>query len=130
MRLLDRAAFEPIGAGQFFGVGETIEGGRAESIVIEQLLPLADHSEIAIVHDDDLDRQSVRGDGSQFRDGHLESAIATDSDDDLVRLSELRADGGRQAESHGADAAGIDPQTSLIETLECGGPTRVLAAAR
>src|SRR5262249_3545060 len=74
MGLVDRASFEAVGAGQLFSVRETFQGRRAEAIVVEQLLPLPDHAEIAVVHDDDLDRQAVLGYGRQLRNRHLESA--------------------------------------------------------
>jgi len=51
--------FESISARQLLSVGERIELARTEPVVVEKLLPLPDHAEAAVVHDDDLDRQSV-----------------------------------------------------------------------
>ena len=51
----------------------------------------------------------------------------TDGEDQLVGAGELRADGGGQAEAHGAEAAGVEPQARLVEADELGGPHLVLA---
>ena len=67
------------------------------------------------------------GDGGQFRNRHLESAVADDREHQLVGPRELRADGRRQAEAHGAEAAGIDPQPRAIEADELRRPHLVLA---
>ena len=67
------------------------------------------------------------GDGGQLGDGHLEAAVAHDGEDQLVGTRELRADGRGQAEAHGAEAAGVDPQARLVEADELRGPHLVLA---
>ena len=53
------------------------------------------------------------GDGGEFRDGHLESAVAHNGEDQLIGTGELRADGGGEAEAHGAQSAGVDPQARV-----------------
>ena len=125
--LIDGAALEAVGGGELFGVGEGVEFDGAEAVVVEERLPLADHAEMAVVHDDDLDGQAVAGDGGEFGDGHLEAAIAADGEDELVGARELRADGGGQAEAHGAESAGVDPEAGLVEAAELRGPHLVLA---
>jgi len=46
---------------------------------------------------------------------------------DLVRAAELRADGGREAEAHGACAAGADPVVARVVLVELRSPHLVLA---
>ena len=125
--LIDGAALEAVSAGELFGIGEAIEFHRAEAVVIEQRLPLAHHPEIAVVHHDDLDGQRVRGDGGEFRDRHLEAAIAADGEDEFIGTGHLRAERGGEAEAHGAESAGVDPEARLVEADQLRGPHLVLA---
>src|ERR1035441_3992375 len=118
---IDGAAFEAVGGGELFGVGEGVELNGAEAVVVEEGLPLADHAEMAVVHDDDLDGQGVAGDGGELWDGHLETAIAADGEDELIRAGELGADGGRKSEAHGAEAAGVDPEAGGLASGRGGG---------
>src|SRR5580704_6411439 len=67
-RFVDGASLESISACELFGIGETIELYGTEAIVVEQRLPLPHHAEIAVVHDDDLDGQGVRGDCGKLGD--------------------------------------------------------------
>src|ERR1017187_6820159 len=129
-RLVDGAAFKAVGGGELFGVGEGVELHGAEAVVVEERLPLADHAEMTVVHDDDLDRQAVAGDGGEVRDGHLEAAIAAEGENELIGAGHLRADGGRKPEAHGAEAAGVDPEAGFVEAAELGGPHLVLADVR
>ena len=73
-----------------------------------------------------MGRRVVR-DGCELRDRHLETAVAADGKHQLVGPGELRTDRGRQAEAHGAEAAGVEPETGLIESDELRGPHLVLA---
>src|ERR1017187_3332114 len=82
---------------------------------------------MAVVHDDDFDGQGVAGDGGELGDGHLETAIAADGEDELIGAGELGADGGRKSKAHGAEAAGIDPEAGFVEAAELGGPHLMLA---
>ena len=90
---------KPYAPASFSASGKESSSHGAEAVVVEQLLPLADHAQIAVVHDDDLDRQAVAGDGGEFRDRHLETAIAADGEDQFVGPGELRADGGGEVRS-------------------------------
>ena len=51
----------------------------------------------------------------------------TDGEDQLIGTGELRADGGGKAEAHGAESAGVDPETRFVEADELRGPHLVLA---
>src|ERR671917_1853787 len=62
--------------------------------VVEELLPLADHAEVAVVQDGDLYVQPEVADGGEFLDVHLEPAVARDHPDGLVRVGESDAHRG------------------------------------
>ena len=81
---------------------------------------------MAVVHHDDLDGQPVAGDGGQLRDGHLEPAVAHDGENQLVGTRELRADSRRDSEPHGAETAGTEPETRLVEPDKLRRPHLVL----
>ncbi len=123
----DGFAFEAVSAGELRRLWEAVEGDLAQAVVVEELLPLADHAEVAVVHADDLDGELMVGDGGEFRDRHLEAAVAGDGEDKLFRAGHLSADGGGKAEAHGAEAAGVDPEAGVIVADELGGPHLVLA---
>src|SRR5215831_588094 len=76
--LIDGTSLDAIGGRKLFGIGEAIQLHGAEPVIVEERLPLAHHAEIAVVHDDDLDRQTVAGDGCELGNRHLESAIPAD----------------------------------------------------
>ena len=67
------------------------------------------------------------GDGCQLGDRHLEAAVTDDRKDQFIGPRELRADRGRQAKAHGAEAAGVDPQARRVEANELRGPHLMLA---
>ena len=48
------------------------------ALVVEQLLPLPDHAEVAVVDDGDLDRDALDRAGGELLVGHLEAAVAVD----------------------------------------------------
>jgi hypothetical protein len=97
---------------------------------VEQLLPLLDHAVAAVVEHHHLDRQIVGGDGLHFADIHANAGVAVDVDDQAIALRELRADGRRQTETHGAHAARGQPQPRAAEIEVLGGPHLMLAHAR
>ena len=86
-----------------------------KAIVIEEFLPLADHAQVTVVHDDDLDGQAIGDDGRQFGQRHLETAVARNGEDQLIGVGDLRTHGGGHAEAHGTEAAGVNPEARLIE---------------
>src|ERR1039458_2655753 len=63
----------------------------------------------------------------ELRNGHLESAVTDNRENQLVGPRELRADGCRQAEAHGAKPARVEPQPRLIEADKLRGPHLMLA---
>src|ERR1700685_4289178 len=74
-------------------------------LVVEALLPLANHAEEAVVDDGDVDGHLLLLQGGELSGGHLEAAVAGDDPDVFFRAGCLGADGGGQSEAHGAQAA-------------------------
>src|SRR2546425_4088031 len=96
---------------------------------VEEVLPLPDHAQVAVVDDGDLDRRAFDGAGGQLLVGHLEAAVAVDRPDLLVRDAELRTHRGGHRVAHGAEAAGVDPGARVLVLDELRGPHLVLADA-
>src|SRR5579885_376369 len=63
------------------GAGDTHLGVVA---LVEKLLPLAYHPQIAVVEDSHLDRQAQVSNGCQFLDVHLDATIASNNPDRLI----------------------------------------------
>ena len=114
------------------GVGQSRKIRRDErrgdvALVVEKFLPLADHAEIAVIDDGDLDVDFFLDDGGELAHGHLKTAVADDDPDFGVWLGEFGADGGGQGEAHGAEAAGSDERARLIVVVILRFPHLVLA---
>ena len=97
-------------------------------VLVEQLLPLAHHTQEAVVEDGEADGEVVLADGLEFLRSHLEAAVATDGPDRLV-LGELRAHGGGDFVAHGAEATGGDPLAGAAVGVVLRAPHLVLADA-
>ncbi len=69
----------------------------------------------------------MAGNGAQLGDGHLKAAIAHQREDQFAGVGELRADGRGESETHGPEAAGIEPQPRLVEADQLRRPHLVLA---
>ena len=115
------------GLDEILGMQALVAG--AQSALEEQLLPLLDHAVAEVVEHHDLDRQVVGRDGLELAEVHADAGVAVDVDDQAVALGELRADRRRQAESHGAHAAGGQPQPRAAEIEILRRPHLVLADA-
>src|SRR6516164_6453684 len=79
--MTDRSGPDPIGLGDLREVGIYQRCGGIVAFV-EELLPLADHAEIPVVDDGDVDFDPLLDDGRQLGHRHLETAV-TDDDPDL-----------------------------------------------
>ena len=114
--------------GELDVVGRVLrEPDLREPLLEEHVLPLSHHSEVAVVHDHDDDRQ-VLGDGRrQLLRGHLEAAVAVDADDGRIRARGLGADGGREAVPHRPEAAGGDEAARPVAEQVLHRPHLVLA---
>src|SRR3954453_189323 len=66
-------------------VGDPVLGGAEiglrVALRVEEVLPLPDHAQVAVVDDGDLDRRALDGAGGQFLVRHLETAVAVDRPD-------------------------------------------------
>ena len=80
----------------------------------EKLLPLADHPQIAVVHDEHLDRDLVLRAGRKLLRVHLHRAIARDTAHQAIGTAHRRAHRRRQAKAHRAEA------TELIQRRGAG----------
>ena len=96
-------------------------------VPVDELLPLADHTQITVVEIDDLDRQAVLLGGGQLLNAHDDAALAGDAGDLRIRIGELHAHGGRQPEAHGSETAGVDPSIGLVEGIKLRCPHLMLA---
>src|SRR5688572_1319857 len=88
----------PVGLGELDEVGPLAEVDLGVALVPEQLLPLADHAQVAVVEDEHLDRDAVLGAGGQLLRVHLDRAVAADHDGRDVGPRDGGAHPGRQAE--------------------------------
>ena len=73
-------------------------------MTVEKLLPLPHHAEESVIDEEHLEWLLKLDPGRQRLHGHLETAIATDTVDELVRLAELRSQRRRDPVAHGAQA--------------------------
>src|SRR5580704_12899843 len=130
-----------VGLGQLDEVGHARPGRRRRirlraqvglgvPPVVEQGLPLPDHTEVAVVDDGHLDRDALQRAGGQLLVGHLEAAVAIDRPHARLGTAHLGAHGRGHRESHGAQATGVDPGSRLLVGDELGGPHLMLADAR
>src|SRR6266581_3064537 len=113
-------------------VGESGKVRRDErrgdvTLVVEELLPLANHSEIAVIDDGDFHVELFLDDGRQLAHGHLEPAVARDDPDFVARPSEFGADGCGQGKAHRAQPPRGDQGARLIVVVVLRLPHLVLA---
>ena len=125
-RLLTLAPSMPWAAASLTKSGERMRRGGVV-LVVEGLLPLADHAEEAVVDDGDVDGELLLHDGGELGGGHLEAAVAGDDPDVFLGAGELRADGCGEREAHGAEAAGGDERARGFVLEVLGLPHLVLA---
>ncbi|MNO79244.1 hypothetical protein D3C76_704080 [compost metagenome] len=119
-----------IGLGQLDEIRQRFHVRVRVTAVVAHVLPLAHHTQHAIVQVDDLDRQIVLQAGRQFLDVHLDAAFASDASDILIREAQFHTHGRRETEAHGAQATGVDPAVRLVETVVLGREHLVLTNVR
>ena len=76
--------------------------------VEEHVLPLGDHPQVAVVEEQDDDREVVEDGGDELLGGHLEAAVAVDADHRRLGPRRLGADRGRDPVAHRPEPAGGD----------------------
>ena len=74
-------------------------------VTVEEPLPLPDHAEDGVVHNDNLHIDVVVRHRRKFLAVHHDAAVARDEDNLLVGVRELRADRGGQPVAHRAETA-------------------------
>src|SRR6202035_635524 len=116
-----------VGLGELDEVGELAHVDMAVAAVPEKLLPLADHAQIPVVHDEHLDRDLVLRAGGELLRGHLNGAVAGDAADHAMGTADGCAHGRRQPEAHRPEAAGVHPAPRLGEVVVLRRPHLVLA---
>src|SRR5690606_28219264 len=84
------------------------------AFLVEELLPLPYHTEVAVVQHHDLHRNLVLHDCAEFLGGHLEPAITDDGNDVLVGRTEFCTQGGRQGEAHRSGTTGGDVRARVL----------------
>src|SRR4051812_22509878 len=92
----------------------------AVDVVVEQLLPLADHAEALVVHHQHFDRQLRGNQGRELRGTHLKAAIADHSPDWPTWLRRFDTHGSWQRVPHGAKAAAGEDLARSLETVMQG----------
>src|SRR5260221_14637170 len=73
---------------------------------VEELLPLAHHAQVAIVHDCDFNGEALLFQGGQFLDIHLDTTIASYDPDWSIRHTHFDAHCSREGKAHGAKPTG------------------------
>src|SRR5829696_2980699 len=127
--LADGAPCEPVGGGELLVVRPGY-GRLRVAAVVEELLPLADHPQVAVVQDGDLyvhPEVSYRGELLQV---HLDAAVARDDPDGIFGIGESHAHRRRKREPHRAEAAARDVAVRFRELEELGRPHLVLPDIR
>ena len=66
------------------------------------MLPLAHHTQVAVIHDRYFNGETFLFQGGQFLDIHLDASIACHYPDCSVRYTHFDAHGSRESKAHGA----------------------------
>ena len=115
------------GLGQFDEIGQCLGPAVRIAFAVQQFLPLADHAEAFVVHDELLDGQAVLHRGAHLLHVHQPGRLAGDIDDQRIRMRDLHADRGRRAVAHGAETARGHPPVRVLEAQVLRSPHLVLA---
>ena len=92
-------------------------GGGEHALLIEQALLLVHQPQRFVVQQDNFDIQLIFGGGGHLLNIHHQAAVAGEADNLALRIRQRRADGRRQAEAHGAEAAGSQPLARTVERV-------------
>src|SRR5262249_6337123 len=86
-----------------------METRRMRAAAVEELLLLANESEMPVVEQHDLDVDALLGGRGQFLEIHEQTAVAAEAHHRALWLCERRTDGCWQSKSHSALAARGQP---------------------
>src|SRR5262245_37632246 len=126
----DAQRLGPVGLRQLHEVRVALEVGPREPVVVEHLLPLADHAQVVVVDDQHLDPAAVQLRRRELGHRHLEAAVADDRPHLEVRVGEARPDRRREAEAHRPGPAAREPVAVAAGAAELRGPHLVLTDVR
>src|SRR5215218_10835846 len=124
--LPDGPAAQAVRSGELFVVG-TGDGRLGVAAVVEELLPLAHHAEVAVVEDGYLDVEAEVPYGGELLEVHLDAAVAGHDPHRLVRVGQSDPHRRWQGEAHRAEAPRRDVAVLLGELEELGRPHLVLS---
>ena len=96
-------------------------------LLVEEVLPLPDHPEIAVVDDGNPDIEFFLDAGGEFVQRHLEATIADDRPDLQIGSTDLCPDRRWQPVAHGAKTTGCQPAIRMVEPEMLSGPHLVLS---
>ena len=130
LAIVGHTARDQISIRDFDKIRIVVEKRLAVVFVKKELLPLADHAQAAVVHDQDFDRQVQTGQQAQFLDGHLKAAITREQDGRPVRFCHRRANGSRQSKAHRAQTAGRDERAWRFDRVMLGDKHLMLTNVR
>ena len=105
-----------VGVGQLHVVGAG-HGNLFEVAVEKHLLPLANHAQVAVVEQGNLDGQLLLHGGHQFLQRHLETAVAGHRPHRGVGPAHLRAQSGGNLETHGTWQTQEELEAELLKAL-------------
>src|ERR1700722_10783918 len=80
----------------------TCDVNKRITLIIEQLLPLTNHSKKIIIKDDNFYINIALHNCSEFLQRHLKTTIAYNGNDYAIFCAELCANRRRQSEAHGS----------------------------
>ena len=87
------------------------------TFVIKDILPLSNHTKVAIIDDGDLEWKPLGRYGRELSHRHLKAPISSYNPDFFIRPSSLNADSSWKREAHGAKSARRD-QTPMLDVGE------------
>ena len=111
---------DAVGAGYEFEVGVGKFGERV-AFVVKQLLPLAHHAQVTVVHEHYFDSHLRLEYRTQLLQGHLQASVAHEEANIPVGRADLGADGCGQAEAHRPETPrGYDAARALESEISRG----------
>src|SRR5579859_2087624 len=117
---------QPVSIGQFDVVGSS-DGRFRVVVVVEEVLPLAHHAEVAVIHDGYFDGDALLFKGRQFLNVHLNTAIACHNPHGCIGDAHFDAHRGWQREAHRSQSARRDMAVGARPGIVARRPHLVLA---
>ena len=99
-------------------------------MTVKEALPLTDHAENGIVHNDDLDIDIIVCHCRKFLTVHHDTSVTRDEDNLFVRIGKFRPDRGGQTVAHRAETARGEEVTRFMAAEELCRPHLMLPHVR